>query len=125
MARAAITVSAISHLPSAGMVDLLAATAAADASGGFMFANDGQVWTLISNAGTAGSHVLSFQTPAAVQGLSVQDPVLSVAAGKIALVPPIDPAVYNQQSGSDAGKVYVDVDGTGTEIKVVAFRVGA
>jgi hypothetical protein len=43
-------------------------------------------------------------------------------AGKTAIVGPFDRATFNQPSGADAGMVYVNADGTQTEISILPFK---
>lgn len=79
---------------------------AVDAANGMMFPNDGRTILLVKNADAAAKTVTIRAVPDEA-GRSV-DLVVTVAAGKTALVPPLRPAWWNQRSGADMGQVYVD-----------------
>lgn len=111
----------IQKITKSGPVDLEALEQTPDETDSAMFANDGNTFLYVRNTGL-GDHVLTFQTPQTVAGLAVADHTVTVAAGKTALLGPFPTDTFNVQSGPDVGKVYVDVDGTRTEVKLVALR---
>jgi len=118
MAKANVPITQITR---AGPLDLAAIETALDVADGAMFQNDGSTELWVRNAG-AGAHIVTLVTPQQVAGLAVADHTATVAAGKTALLGPWPTDTFNQQAGADAGKVYVDTDGTKTEVKLVALR---
>lgn len=94
-----------------------------DAADDAMFANpDAQTVLVLQNDG-AGAHIITFVTPKlAAGGLTIQDPTVTIAAGEKHAFGNFDPVVYNQPSGTDIGKVYMDSDGTKTEMKAKVYR---
>lgn len=104
-----------------GILDLDAVDVPVHITDGAMFTNDGHTRVWVKNAG-AGAHNVTVVTPRVVEGLAVADRVYVVGIGKSALIGPFDAATFNQPSGADAGKAYVNVDGTGTEVTLVPFK---
>lgn len=92
-----------------------------DAVDGAMFTNDGRVVLSARNTG-AGAHVVTIQTPAKVAGLDVADLQVTVPAGATILIGPFPTSVFNQTAGPDVGMVYVNADGTQTEMRYRALR---
>ncbi len=62
------------------------------------FANNGKQFLLVHN-GDSGAHVLTFTSPATVDGLAVADPTVSLAAGASKLIGPFKPSVFNDEDG--------------------------
>lgn len=67
------------------------------------FANNGKQMLLVRN-GDTGAHVLTFPTPSTVEavkvdGLTIQDPTVSVAAGESKLIGPFKPSLFNDTNG--------------------------
>lgn len=118
MARLDLT---IRQLSKSGPVDIVALEQTPNATDSAMFANDGNTFLYARNTGS-GAHVLTFPTPVTVNGLDVADHTVTIAAGKTAILGPFPTNIFNQQSGPDVGKVYVNIDGTKTEVKLVALR---
>lgn len=79
---------------------------AVDAANGMMFPNDGKTVLLVRNADAAAKTVTVRAVPDPF-GRSV-DLALVIAAGKTAMVGPLAPVAWNQTSGADLGRVYVD-----------------
>jgi len=104
-----------------GILDAEAVDVALHVTDGAMFTNDGRTRLWMKNAG-AGVHVVTVVTPRTIEGLAVADKTYSVAAGKYAVAGPFRRDLYNQPSGADAGKAYVNTDGTGTEVTIVPFK---
>jgi len=94
-----------------------------DAADDAMFLNDGKTWIKARNAG-AGSHIVTVVTPKTVAGLAVADLTVTVPAAATRDIGPFPPADFNQQSGADEDKVYVNVDGTKTEMRYKAHKLG-
>ena len=105
----------------AGILDALAVDVALHAADGAMFTNDGRTRVLVNNSG-AGAHTVTVVTPRQVEGLAVADRAYVIAAGKIAIIGPFPTATFNQPSGADAGKVYIDSEGTESEVLIVPFK---
>lgn len=94
-----------------------------DEPDGAMFTNvDAQTVLVLTNNG-AGAHIITFITPfLASGGLTVEDPTVSIPAGESHLFGNFDPVVFNQPSGADIGKIYMDSDGTQTEMVAKVYR---
>lgn len=90
---------------------------------GAMFANpDAQTVLVLQNDG-AGTHVITFVTPKlASGGLTIEDPTVSLLTGEKRVYGNFDPVVFNQPSGADIGKIYMDSDGTESEMKAKVYR---
>jgi len=94
----------------------------AGTSDGLKVSNDGAVWISMRNSG-AGSHTMTFPTPQTVDGQAVADMTIAVANGVTTLVGPFPPSTFNVQSGDDLGYLYIDISGTQSEMKFLAFRL--
>ncbi len=71
----------------------------------------------------AGTHVITFVTPKlASGGLTIEDPTVSLLTGEKRVYGNFDPVVFNQPSGADIGKIYMDSDGTESEMKAKVYR---
>lgn len=69
--------------------------------------DSGAVALLVENTGTT-SHDVTVQTPITVDGLDVEQLVVSVAGGEQQLIGPLPKRTFGRLSGSDEGRVYVD-----------------
>jgi len=87
---------------------------------GNMFVNNGAEFLHVIN-GSGGSINVTLTTPATVDGLAIEDPVIAVGAGADAMIGPFNTSLYNQKTGVDKGKVYVDYSGV-TSLTVGVFR---
>lgn len=105
----------------AGILDPTAVDVALHATDGAMFTNNGDTRVWVNNTG-AGAHNITAVTPRTVEGLAVADRTYVVPAGKTAIIGPFDPNTFNQPSGADAGKVYLNSDGTQSEVLIVPFK---
>lgn len=105
----------------AGILDLAAVDVPLHVTDSAMFVNDGATRVYVANAG-AGVHVVTFVTPRSVQGLAVADDSKTIGIGDAGIFGPFDPTTYNQSSGADAGKMYVNSDGAQTEVTIVPFK---
>lgn len=74
---------------------------------GHAFANDGRRYLLVNNTSAAAITITAI-TPGDVEGLAIADRGIAVAAGVMELVGPFTPSTFNQRSGVDQGKVYLD-----------------
>lgn len=75
---------------------------------GNMFINDGKAVLLVRND-SGGAITVTVQTPQIVDGdLAVGERVITVNASTYKAIGFLNPNVYNQASGVDAGKVYID-----------------
>jgi hypothetical protein len=117
MARASATVYSLA----AGILDAETVDTPLHASDGAMFSNDGNTRLWVKNSG-AGTHVVTIVTTKSVGGLAVADAAFSILAGDYAVLGPFPPDIYNQKSGDDKGKVYVDSDNTESEVTILPFR---
>jgi hypothetical protein len=109
MARSALTVQTIVK------TGLTHSLAAANVDGN-SFANDGNTYLHVKNAGV-GSVTVTIQTPGTVDDLTVSDRTVTVGAGAEKLIGPLAPGIYNQ-----SGEVYVDYSGV-TSVTVGAFKM--
>lgn len=101
MARTNLTAQAVT---SAGKV---ATYAAANVDGNMFVCNDKRV--LHVKNGSGASVTVTVVTDVTRDGdLTLPDREVAVAAGAEAFIGPFDPNVYQQTSGADAGKVYVN-----------------
>lgn len=115
MARADITVQA---LDPAGV---FTAEQTGDSSNNHVLTNNGEVFLIARNADASNPHTVTVVTPGTVGGLAITDQAVVVAASSTKLIGPLDPDVYNQPSGADTGKVYVNVDSS--QLKLSAYRM--
>lgn len=102
MARTDITVQDIP-----ANAELEATYEAANVDGN-MFANTGEQLVHIKNGAT--DVQVTVTTPATQAGLAVDDLVFTVTASEERIVGFLSPGTFNQASGADAGKVYIDYD---------------
>lgn len=99
---------------------LLPTYANADSGDGDKFRNTGKEFVHVVNGG--GSPCLvTMVTPAQIKGLDIEDKVVTVAAGTDQMLGTFEPGLYNQPSGSDAGKTYIEYDQV-TTVTVAIIR---
>jgi hypothetical protein len=117
MARTNVPVLALPQL------DLANVDVALHVTDGAMFTNNGETYVWVNNAG-AGAHVVTFVTTRTIGSgqLAVADEPHTFAAGKSGVVGPFDPTDFNVRTGADTGKVYVNADGTQSEVLIVPFK---
>jgi hypothetical protein len=109
MARSALTVQTIVK------TGLANALAAANVDGN-SFANDGNTFLHVKNAG--GSPItVTIQTPGTVDDLAVAERTVSVTNATEKMIGPFPPGIYNQ-----SGEVYVDYSAV-TSVTVGAFKL--
>lgn len=114
MARSALTLQNIT------LAGLTPALAAANVDGN-MFTNDGTEFIDVANA-AVGSMTVTVQTPGTVGGNLIADKVITVGAGVTKRIGPFPTDVYNQTTGADRGKVYLDYSSV-TTVTVGAFHL--
>jgi hypothetical protein len=114
---------AVRQTQASGELDAEAHDTALHATDGAKFTNDGRTRLWVKNAG-AGSHTVTIKSQRTVPpfGLAVSDKPFVIAAGKYAILGPFDQTTFNLKSGADTGKVYVDTNGTGTEVTILPFK---
>lgn len=76
---------------------------------GHMFTNSGDEFLEVANAAGA-ARVVTIVTPRTVEGLAVAERTATIPASTTRKIGPFDPQVYNQPSGADRGKVYVNYE---------------
>lgn len=101
MARTELTVTRISR----SGVEVAGVAGTAD---GHMFKNDGNVLLRIAN-GDVSPRTVTIPTPATVKGLTVEDISIAIPASDRVYIGPFPTGLFNQ-TGADAGKVYVDFE---------------
>lgn len=88
---------------------------------GEMFINTGKEMVLVRNAAGAPVNV-TLVTGKTVDGLAVADRVVAVTNATTVLIGPLSTDLYNQPSGADKNKVYVDFASV-TNIFVAVIRL--
>ena len=83
-----------------------------------MFVNNGSVVLYVENQGVDAANI-TFVTGLEVEGFTVQDKVESIPNGEARWCGPFTTSTFNQ-TGGDAGSVYVDVE---DELHVIAFTL--
>lgn len=115
MPRVAIPIQEIARNNGAEAVDVNA-----DQANGHYFDNDGNT-LIVAHNGDGVSRDVTFVSKACSHGRT-GDKVISVAAGKRMVFPALDPDLWNQ-SGADAGRVFVNLSaGTTSAVKLHAIR---
>lgn len=74
---------------------------------GHKFTNTGDDFIVVAN-GYTDTITLTVVTGGTVSGLDIEDVDVVVAAGQTKMVGPFETGVFNQTSGSDAGKLYLN-----------------
>jgi len=117
MPRTNITLQEVGKNKGAELTDVNA-----DQANGMMFDNDGRTELIIHN-GDGSTRTVTGVSVACSHGRTL-DVAVPVATLKRGILGPLDPDIFNQKSGTDIGKVYVDFSaGTTTAVKVHARRV--
>lgn len=117
MARVDLTTQVTTR---AGIVPTYTAVAAADDA---MFVNTGAEYIHVKNASGSTANLV-FQTPATVlsEALAIADATGSLATATEKIFGPFPTAIFNNPSGADVGKVYIDTD---QAISIAVVRVGS
>lgn len=108
------------NLPFQGNVDIFSNEVAVDAVNGNMIANDGKDSILISN-GSGGDLDITIVAVPDESGRA-EDMEITLPNNGVVNIGPLDPRFWNQKTGSDAGKVYLDFS-TGTNVTIVDYHV--
>lgn len=83
--------------------------------------NNGSLIIFIDNQ-SGGARTITVQTPLSLEGdLTVQERTINVPNTEQRYIGKLTPSTYNQQSGADAGMVYVDAD-TATSVSIAAIQ---
>lgn len=114
MARTALTVTPITRTGTA-------ATLTAANVDGHSVANNGRSIYIEVNNGGAGAITVTVQTPQQVNGLAVAELAVTLNAGERKKIGPFPKATFDQ-SGADAGKVFVDFSDV-TSVTCGAFQI--
>ena len=87
-----------------------------------MFENDGKVILKVVNANGA-AQTFDVITPGTFgeDALAIADKTVSIAGSTTEYCGPYPPSVYNQKSGADAGKAYLDTESS--DLTITAIRV--
>lgn len=85
----------------------IARTLSVASGDGHKFANNGETFVEISNAYSA-AITATFVTPGSLNGIPLADIDVGVGVGATKIVGPFPIAAFNQPSGSDKGKVYIN-----------------
>lgn len=93
---------------------------ALDVAAGAMFTNNGSTRVLVRNKGAA-NHTVTFVSPQTVLGLAVADLAYVLTPGESLVCGPFPVTTFNQPSGDDKGKVYVNANGTESEVVISPF----
>lgn len=100
----------------------VALPATAGIADGHKYDNRGEEILVIKNTG-AGAHTVTVVTPRTVGGLDIEDQENTIAAGATEVMGPFDPGTFNQPSGADRGKVFVNYDASPGELSVGVLKV--
>lgn len=139
VAVVALGVAVALPLPEAGAAPLLVRTTATVATiapagvtqslgaangDGHKFLNTGQEFVLITNSYTD-TITATFVTPGTIGPVEIADLEVSLAAGATKLIGPFLTGVFNQPSGTDKNRVYLNWNSevTGTVASSVTFQV--
>jgi hypothetical protein len=114
MARTAIAVQQVAKNSGAQLTSVTP-----DAVNGNILPNDGNTELIVHN-GDASSKTVTITSVACSHGRT-SNLAVPVAAGERAVIGPLEPGAWNQ-SGADAGKVYVDWSAS-TNVKVAARQI--
>jgi len=90
-------------------------------SNGHKFTNDGKTFVEVKND-SGDTITATFITPGTVDDLAISDLEVAVSDGAVYLVGPFPTNVYNQGSGSDSTKTYLDLSST-SSVSVAAFNL--
>ena len=114
MARTALSVQ------SSSKSGLSATYSAADATNGMLFTNDGGIFLHVKNGGAGSINVTITSVPCS-HGRT-EDQIVSIGAGADEFIGPFKKELFNQKSGTDVGKVYVDFD-IDTSVTLAAIKL--
>ncbi len=97
--------------------------AVAGTADGNMFRNNGDVFLEVANANGTTARTVTLPTPAQREGLAIADLVVSVAAASRTYIGPFSPSLFNNQTGADAGKAYINFDAAApADLSIRAFK---
>lgn len=85
------------------------------------FVNDGRSMLVVRNGGASPVTVTVYGTPEPRFG-RVANAVLTIAAGNVGIFPPLPPEAFNQRTGPDTGRVYVEFSAT-TDVTAGVLRL--
>jgi hypothetical protein len=88
---------------------------------GQMFVNTGAEFIVVKN-GNASTLTLTITTPQTVAGLAVADRTVTLLTTEDSYIGTFRKDLYDQPSGADAGKVYIDGD-IQASVTLMAFRL--
>lgn len=93
---------------------------AAVAAGGDEVTNDGATYVEIVNSHASNSYVVTFTTPATVDGVAVDNPTVTVPGSSRRKIGPFNPTLFNNANG----RVAVSYSGTqpATDLTIGAFK---
>jgi len=99
-------------------------TLTAASGDGHKFANTGNDFIVATNDYTA-TVTLTVVTGGTVGGIAIEDVDVTVGAGGTRLIGPFNKSIFDQPSGTDAGKIYLNWDAavTGTVASSVTIGV--
>ncbi len=91
---------------------------------GAMFTNNGDEHVEVVNANATTARTVTFVTPVQREGLDVADKVVTIPVAGRLKIGPFPVGYFNQQSGADMGKVYVNFDATAPgDLTLRVFRL--
>ena len=87
-----------------------------------MFVNDGKTILKVVNANGV-AQTFDLITPGTIgdDALAIADKTVSIAGSTTEYCGPFPTGIYNQPSGADSGKVYIDTDSS--DLTITAIRV--
>lgn len=104
---------------------VLPTVTASDPTNDHLMENDGRTMLFVVNA-MASPVARTVELETTQKGVTVKKTILTAAVRDQPLVfSRIDPTFWNQKSGGDRGRVYVNIDGTAADVKFYAVRKAA
>lgn len=109
-------------IPPNGSLDPFSVAVSADISNGNMFANDGKIVFSVINTDSSLSTDVTIQAVNDEAG-RIEDIEIEIPAQEFYLISPLRPEWWNQMSGDDAGKVYIDYSLGNSNVLIIMFRL--
>jgi hypothetical protein len=113
MARISLTTQAVTE------AGVSAAFTATTSDGEIVDVGDGL--TLVVRNGSGGSVTVTVQTPGTHYGLAIPEVALAVAAGGCGFIA-LNPRLFRQTAGADAGRAYVNVTGFAATVTAAVIQ---
>lgn len=90
---------------------------------GHMFGNDGQTFVEVQNSSATVAHSVTIVTGGTSEGLAVADVVVPLPVSSRRLIGPFPKETFDQPSGADRGRVYLNYSAAAADLVARAYRV--